>query len=570
MVGVAQADNYLMRAGCVGLPYPFVSGAIAGEVQDIGSAALTSGCKVEAFWIGGNSKINDPKDYGVSNPLSDDYTLLYKSGSTGRVGDDTDTWSSFAGTVGQFYHEWVEVGHPSINSGSPLFIRVWDSAAPGPTSKFGESVFIYAASTRTGDPPPSAPNNYTLGIFKAMLPQTAPALAPVGSSLVPVGAARPGESPLLRVAFNRVVGARWYVIQVSQPKADPAGTFDFSGPYRSATHENPNHKADLDTSAFGAIPNIALAATDDLKYFKIRVIPYNDYGPGPYEEIGPVQIPATPDTNKPVPVTDLQAAYDSTRGVITLTWSAPYDLDSHNVETPCAAYEIKVSPNGFVYPPAQDPFVTGSYFGNTNPGAIDTYATASEISAYPGITSITPALPLTPLAYGTAQRLEISGSLSGGYFFALRAQDRSGSWSYISNVAGINTVVGTDEIVSYRLNKVINGMGVNAVSFPWIPFSSGTIVEVDTLQELAQVVNQAAVVAGSNARVTALGYWTGNPAGIREITYDAGRNPTGWTYTTGVSGTTPLDRNRSYQIWIADPNAPADAASFDLVARGRR
>lgn len=589
--GTALAASYLLRAGCVPTLYDFTVGGITKGTfvyNADGTTKITAGQgKVEAFWIGNNGVINDPT-YG------DDYQLPYtKVNATRLVGDDGDTWVSFTGSPngdGHFYHEW---GEPSttINAGSYLYVRVWDSANPGAGSKFGESIDTNIRAAY-GEPAPSQPSNFGLTDFSTILPQSAPVLAPTGVTLSANQAPGAGQAPSLTINFNKVVGARWYIINVSDPKAENTGEYIYAAPaYKTSTSDNPVHIADINTVAHQAI-TISLNTTDDTKWFKVKVIPYNDHGAGISSESDAKLVPETPDANIPVAVTDLIATYSQASKTIMLNWSPAYDMNKYNVLTAGASYEIRVSREAITALP-QTPFSAAQ----TNPQSISSWDSA--ISIYnPEISSlgISQVQPITPSLYSTTgdkDSATISGSFSGTYYFALKARDSSGNWSYVSNVTGVSfggggPIQATPGIYTWNFDKPLaNGLAVNQFQFYVNParivnYSKASPVDFElgtnvgtmdgtttpiTVKKLVEAINEYAaskgVPSGNPGKlINAIGWWNSNPGSGQEqrmegytLTYGVGTIT--WVGSAGViaagGGSDPLVLGRTYQVSVAAP-----------------
>ena len=528
----AQAGNIALRAGYTPTGYGtgkfiYNSGSAGTTVYDQSSAPLGSGFGVQCYWMGPNGVINDPV------PGSDDVLI----GSVKQTGDDSDTWNLFSGQSGKYFHDYSASG-AQFTSGSNLYFRTWNNETPqGGGALFGESNRVTAAYDDNIVP---LPYNHGLNSTIVQFTQDVPAAPSLGS--ITPNQASTGGSPSITINANSAVHGRWYNFEVSVPAATSSGPFNYSG-YRTATVTNNYHSGDVNTSTTKTT-TITMAQTDDDKYVKVRARAANDYGPSAWTESGVIHIPATADPYLPVAITDLQATLEGRN--VTLSWTAPFDRDRYGTQDVCVLYDIRVSTEAIVNN-AVDPFNSGT----TNPSGATTWNNARPVTSY---FSNAPALP-APLAFSNSQSYHLSNITENNtFFFAIKSQDPNGSWSYISNVSGVQ--VGTPsvstETLTFNFTRATGGVGINIFSVPF-----GLPLVQPVISNLYQLVKEINIQAGDNV-VYSIGWWdsASKKAVGYEITYSATAlnnftaNPTAGLppLTNEFQSLSPIVKDRSYQI----------------------
>jgi hypothetical protein len=550
--GAALAYKYNANTGNVtDIPTYRAGGALAVSPQvfgsamdDLGALIGTNPNRVQYIWIGPEQYIDDPntdgsvRSSGSGTGTSADDQLTTATGNS--MGDDADTVGQFSGTGGKYFHYFRYETTSAINK---FYVRVWDSDPSLLTAKFNESEIVAAA---VGTDTYIIPNNIGLSDINVIFPKAGPTGPVSATSGTPAfdSTAIKWNVPL---SWNTAFGARKYeVYQV----ADSSG----STPVLIHTMINPDGRASSNTMD---PRNWTWTGLNELTTYYVMIRAVNAFGTLD-SNVMSFTTAIYPDLTVPIAVTDLTASYYPTASSITLSWSPPFDNDRSGALAACASYDIRVSREALVDLP-QVPFTVGQ----TNPYNMTSWNSANSITTF---TDFSPA-PTIPAPVTLTdpppprQSCEIRGSLTGTYYFALKAQDASGNISYISNVAGIVTQVGSDEVDDYTLNSTTGGMGVTSVSFPFTPpfyvqqsVFPYTGAWVTTFGELVNALN---IVAGANV-VTALGYWDGTARGIRSITYP------GPVYNPIDSERTNIVKGVSYQIWVN----PTTTVIF--VARGRR
>jgi len=521
--------------------------AAAGLINQDRSAAA-SGNLVEYLYLK-TGVIYGPinTDGAVNSTYEEVRPAVYPGSNDRQVGYDSTLANSIIPEPqdGKFWHQTnVDATAPQI-----FIVRAWQGATPGTSTYFGESVWF-----RSQDNPAMPPSNTELAGFQTLFPKVAPvAPAPVTSTDIQGSGRTP---PRLQLGFNPVLGARNFEVQLSRDNFATPPFVDDTNFYKEAYH--PLYKGD--EAAFTREYTLTLA--DQLQTIYYRVRARNSFGDSPWT-VGSQLIRENRDPSIPVAVTDLAANYDPTTSTINLRWTPPYDTNRSGDVAPCASYDLRVSREALTSTP-QAPFDSAQ----TNPEPKDSWIGSTLLTAAGmadlGMTPLT-AFP-APTVYGPMNRdtASITGTmLNGTYFFALKARDGSGNESYISNVAGVATQMGSDEVITYVLNATTGGMGVTSVSFPFTPpFSmhdATTGLPADpspwvySFEDLVRNINALAA-----ASVNAIGYWDGTAKGIKKITYP------GPVYTPAGSETTLVEKGRSYQIWV-DP-----ARTVRFIARGRR
>ncbi|MDD5382198.1 MAG: hypothetical protein PHH60_00890 [Candidatus Margulisbacteria bacterium] len=442
----ALAGNIALRAGFTPSGYSsgkftFDSGSDGTTCYDSdGSTQLTSGYAVECYWVGSNGDINDP-GYG------DDVLV----GAVKYVGNDTDTWNSFTGAAGKFFHDYT-ASSGQFTSGSNIYYRVWNNAViQAGGAYFGETNLVTA--NYDGNIMP-LPTSHGLNNTSTVLQQAIPSPPTLGT--VTPHQASPGGSPSITINANSAIHGRWYNFEVSSPESGSGGPFTFNS-YRTATVTNTRHAADVNTGSTKT-STLTLAQTDDNKYVMVRIRAAADYGNSTWTTGGPYLIPQTADQNIPVAITDLQATTEGT--TLFLSWSAPYDTDRYGAITTCTQYDIRVSNEALVDYPVS-PFISGE----TNPLLVSNWGPAVSIAAY---FTPAPAIP-APLAYSINQSVTITGVPVGQpMHFGIKSRDTVGNWSYISNIVGLGGGGGSADNLTIAFdisgNVVLNWTG-NGTSY---------------------------------------------------------------------------------------------------------
>lgn len=484
----AAAGNIALRGGFTPSGYStsnnfsYVTGSDGGTVYLLnGSTPVPAGCAVECYWMS-DGVIHDP---GYGNVLI---------GSVKYVGNDTDTWNTFSGTAGKFYHDYSASG--TFTSGNNFYFRIWDGAAPAGTgSLFGESGAVTANYDANIYPFPA--NNGLIPNLKVQFTQDIPGTPSFGDSDVTITQAPSGGNPTIRVSTHSVVHGRWYEFQVSNTSVSSSFTATYS--YLTDSVTNSQHAADINATSVKTGSTKQLGQYDDGKYVKVRVRACNDYGSSNWVESGPLLIPVTQSSNWPTVVSDLQAVGGTNS--IVLTWTAPYLLDAHNNLMPATGYDIRI---------AASPIVDIWEAGNTNPNHLTTWANATPVSAAPYNTTL-PA----PQTYPTAQSLTVSNVPTGQtYYLALKSYNGVVE-SYISNVTGAGFGGGGGQL-SWTLtieSQVASGShGINHFSLPfpgpWFAYKAdGTTLlrQISTAYDLVKAINSA---SGSNI-VSTFTRWDG-------------------------------------------------------------
>jgi hypothetical protein len=159
-----------------------------------------------------------------------------------------------------------------------------------------------------------------------------------------------------------------------------------------------------------------------------------------------------------------------------------------------------------------------------------------------------------PSSWQTKDQVTISNiTTDGTFFFAVKAQDNSGNWSYISNVAGVMVGVGVAslETKTYTLTRLSGGLGINTIA---IPFS---ILVQPAISNLLQLIQEINIQAGAN-NVYSLGWWdasTMNPVGY-EIKYKTAaiNDIDSIIGTTGLNypNTQLIVKDKPYQVYVID------------------
>jgi len=400
-----------------------------GLCREIGGGPLNIDDKVEIIMLDGPF-IHGPAGAGEQSLITD---VL----NGNEIGYDTVGLDYGFGAnpplAGRFFHQRKS----TLTGGQWLVVRVWDEPLPiSPNAKFGESI-PFSINFNFGNT--QIYYKWLVDDINAVLPQAIPNEPTLVANDLPVAGIVsypdpnvPGDDgltkPKVTVRCSSKVGGRYYKFKlIRQGKAD----LD-SGPiyYDNTKHMAPIVDGNLDISY-----TFNLDMDDAGLPFDYEVVAGNSYGETVVvNATGNDDVPPNTDNTIPFPITDLQAVYAD--GGITLTWSHPFDMSSTGGVGPCTAYAVVVSPIALV-----DLAVSPMPADKTNPSSITNWA-ESAVSIYnePDFTSIIPTEGnLNPGDYGPEQQqtVEIGGTLSGAYFFAVKAKDSSDNWSYISNIAGV-------------------------------------------------------------------------------------------------------------------------------------
>lgn len=492
-----------------------------------GSTPAPAGSAVELWWMGSNGLINDPG-------YADDVRI----GVVKYVGGDNDTYNKFSSTAGKFYHDYSAIGDPFTN-GNNFYFRVWDNSIPAAGGAvFGESGVVsgaYHASV-----PQFPTNNGLTPDLRVQFPQDAPATPAFTDGYVAISQAPSGGSPTVRVSCPSVVHGRWYEFQVSN--TSESSSFAATYAYRSDSVTNSQHAADVNASTTKYGTTLTLGKYDDGKYIKVRVRACNDYGSSAWVESGALLIPVTPSTGRPVVVSDLQATGGTNS--ITLTWTAPYLLDSHGVIAPVSTYEVRI---------AAEPIVDTWEAGNSNPTRITNWSSATPVTASP----YSAALPAA-VAYPNGMALTVNVPGTSTYYLALKSYNGTIA-SYISNVTGAGFGGGGGGSQTWTLTVEsragTGGHGINHFSMPfagpWYAYKDNgdSIGLLQTAYDLVKAVNSA---AGSNI-VSTFTRWDGAGSVPSETgVIITGNDPDALGVQSALQAI-PLANGTAFELYAATP-----------------
>jgi hypothetical protein len=498
----ATAGNIALRGGYTPSGYStsngftYATGSDGGTVTRANGSALDSGLAVECYWMA-DGLIHDP-NYSGPNP-----NVLI--GSVKYVGNDSDSWNTFSGTAGKFYHDYSAAG-AQFTSGNNFYFRVWDNAAPATGGAlFGESGTVTANYDANIYPFPA--NNGLTPDLRVQFTQDMPASPSFSDADVLITQAQSGGNPTIRVSTHSAIHGRWYEFQVSN--TSEAGSFTAVYPYITDSAANPQHAADKDSTSVKTGSTKQLGRYDDGTYVKVRVRACNDYGNSNWVESGPLLIPVTQSSNRPTVVSDLQASRGANS--ITLTWTAPYLQDPHGAVVAASGYDIRISTS---------PIVDTWEAGNSNPTHITNWANTISISAAPYNFDLAHFAIKTYQDQDPRQTLIVPNVPSGTYYLALKSFNGTVP-SYISNVTGAQVGAGGGGglggglgswILTIESRVAAGGHGINHFSLPfagpWFVYKEDGVTllgEVATAYDLVKAIDSA---AGSNI-VSTFTRWVG-------------------------------------------------------------
>jgi len=513
---VVFADTYSANAGI----------ATSVGLKNNNNGALSSGNLVQYIHLK-QSDIFGPVDVNgsVNAGFEDVRPAIFPENNDRQVGYDSTLANKIQPepTAGKFWHQ-VNV---SAGTKQPFIVRAWDAQDPAQATYFGESIVFYSQQN-----PAMPPSNTELQSFSTIFPKQAPIKPSPNSSAIQ---GHDAVAPKLVVSFSPVLGARYFEVEVYRERTqDGQGNYV----YNDLIADSMQYKDSLHSlyigneAAIGKTFDLTLNDQDKTIYYRVRAA--NSFGNSDWFD-GKQIIPKNLDTSIPYPITNLQSAYDKNSNIITLSWAAPYDNNNTGVISPCDAYDIRVSLSSIIDKPVSPLSKT-----QTNPQDESNWDTAVSIIGYPDF-SFAPNFNIpSPKAFGETEEIQMSGNLSGVYFFAIKSRDDNqengewNHWSYVSNIAGAvvseeQDQPSTEFEMTYSLEKPSTGINTIAIPFklsqPIVHdagVSNGAVIDLDsnglTVLELITAIN---IQAGENI-VTVFGWYDAGEqehVGLTSITY---------------------------------------------------
>jgi hypothetical protein len=530
----ASAGNVALRCGFTPSGYSasnnftFVTGADGGTVYlSNGSTPVPASCAVECYWMSDLDRVfHDP---GYGNVLI---------GSVKYVGSDSDTWNTFSGTAGKFYHDY-STGGTQFTSGNNFYFRVWDSTSPaGSGALFGESGTVTANYDDNVSP---MPLNNGLTNLKVQFTQGVPADPVIGVNDITVFQAPSGGYPSISVGCHSVVHGRWYEFQVSN--TSESSSFTATYPYKQDTATNSQHAADINTTTVKT-GSIQLGRYDDGKYVKVRARACNDYGNSAWVESGALLIPVTQSSNRPAVVSDLQAV--SGTNSITLTWTAPYLLDAHNQRMAATSYDIRI---------ATAPIVDTWEAGNTNPTNVTNWAAATPITAAPYNFDLS---HFSIATYQAPQTLTVSNVPMGQTYYLALKSFNGAVGSYISNVTGAGFGGGGSQSWTLTIESQVSanppGHGINHFSLPfpgpWYAYKADGTTALGQIQTAYDLVTAVNLAAGPGSKiVSTFTKWVGASSTPNETGVIITNNDPDATGVQAALQAIPLSNGTAFELY---------------------